>query len=169
MATVAVAYTGPTTITFSTASIATSATFVAGAESTQIDNTTNLFVDALVEGLETVGTTPTANTQIQVYVWGSHTSLATTARDVLDGTDSVETLTSAGIRDSFMKMAAVAVVDATTSDRGYPLGPFSVAALFGGTMPQFWGLFLTHNTGVNLNAIAGNHVWKYTGVKYTSA
>lgn len=170
MATVAIAYTGPTTITFSTASIATSATFVAGAESTQIDNTTNLYVDALVEGLETVGTTPTINTQIQVWVWGSHTSLATTARDVLDGTDSVETLTSAGVRDSFLKLAAVAIVDATTSDRSYPLGPFSVRKALGvDSLPQFWGLFLTHNTGVNLNATAGNHVWKYTGVKYTSA
>ncbi len=168
MATVAIADISPATITISLASIATSSTFVAGAESSQIDNTTNLYVDASVQGLITVGTTPTINTQIQVWVWGSHTSLATTALDVLDGTDSVETLTSAGVRDSFLKLAAVGIVDATTSDRAYAIGAFSLVRVLG-YMPRFWGLFVTHNTGVNLNATAGNHVWKYTGVKYTSA
>lgn len=159
-------YSAATTITCSVASLATSSTFVAGQESSQIDNTSNVFQDAHVQGVVTVGTTPTADTAILVYVWGSDTSLGTTARDVLDGTDSAETLTSAGVRDSFLRLGASIVVDATTSDRAYPFGPFSVADLFGGNMPKFWGLFVTHNTAVNLNSTAGNHAFSYVGIKY---
>lgn len=168
MATVAVAYTGPTSITISPASLASSSTFLAGRESSQIDNTSDLFVDALVQGLVTVGTTPTVGV-VNVYVWGSHTSLGTTALDVLDGTDSAETITNAGVLASMLRLAGSAYVTATTSDVAYPIATFSVAALFGGSMPRYWGIFLAHNTVAALNATGGNHVWNYTGVKYTVA
>lgn len=168
MPTITVSYSSNTTITISPASLGTSSTFVAGRESTEVDNTTNKYVDALVSGKVTVGTTPTASTQIAVYVWGAHTSLATTALDTLDGTDSAETLTNTGILNA-LRLGATVQVPATTSDIGYIILPFSVAALFGGVMPKFWGLFLAHNTGVNLNSTAGNHVFEYVGIKYDVA
>lgn len=168
MATTTISYSSATTITFGVASTATSSTWVAGRESNEVDNTTNKYDDALVQGKVTVGTTPTANTLILLYVWGSDTSAATTAIDVIDGVDSTETLTSAGVRDGFLRLAASINVDATTSDRAYFIGPFSVADLFG-QMPKYWGLFLTHNTGVNLNATAGNHAFTYTGIKFDTA
>jgi hypothetical protein len=168
MATTTISYSSPTTITCSVASTATSSTWVAGRESTEVDNTTNKYDDALVQGKITVGTTPTASTLILVYVWGSDTSAGTTAIDVIDGTDSAETITSAGVRDGFMRLGAQINVDATTSDRAYPFGPFSVADLFG-QMPKYWGLFVTHNTGVNLNSTGGNHAFTYTGIKFDTA
>jgi len=167
MATATINYSGPTAITLGSASLATSASFVAGRECTQVDNTTNKYLDALVEGFITVGTTPTIDTEIRVYLWGSHTSLGTTAKDVLDGTDSAETIISEGVRDGFLVRIATMRVDATTSNRTYNFGPKSVRDVFG-EMPQFWGLFTTHNTGVNLNSTAGNHEYKYTGIKYDS-
>jgi hypothetical protein len=97
------------------ANLATSSTWIAGRESSQVDNTTNKYVDAIVSGQISVGTTPTANTNITVFVWGADTSLATTALDVLDGTDSAETLTNTGIRDN-LRVGAVLNVYATTSD-----------------------------------------------------
>lgn len=168
MATTTISYTAATTITCSVASTASSATWVAGRESNEIDNTTNKYDDVLVQGKITVGTTPTASTLILVYLWGSDTSAATTNLDVIDGVDSTETLTSVGVRDGFLKLAVAINVDATTSDRGYWFGPFSVADLFG-QVPKFWGLFVTHNTGVNLNATAGNHAFTYTGIKFDTA
>jgi hypothetical protein len=146
-------------------SLATSATFVAGRESTEIDNTTNKYVDALVQGKVKVGTTPTANTSISIYVWGADTSLATTAIDTLDGADSAETLTNTGVLFSALKLGAVISVIATTSDVTYNVAPFSVAQLFGGVMPKFWGLFVSHNTGVNLNA-ANDDLFSFNGIKY---
>ena len=168
MATTTINAAAPTTITIGVASLASSSTWVAGRESNEVDNTTNKFVDALVQGKVTVGTSPTANTLILVYVWGSDTSAATTAIDVIDGADSAETITSAGVRDGFLRLAASINVDATTSDRAYPVAPFSVADLFG-QMPRYWGLFVTHNTGVALNATAGNHAFAYTGIKFDTA
>ena len=89
MATIKIAYAASATITMSLASIATSSTFVAGAESAIVDNTSNLYVDAIVGGKITVGTTPTANTQIQISVFTPIDSTPTYP-DVMDGTDSVE-------------------------------------------------------------------------------
>ena len=168
MATTTISYTTATTITCSVASVASSSTWVAGQESNEIDNTSNKYDDVLVQGKITVGTTPTASTLILVYVWGSDTSAATTNLDTIDGVDSTETLTSAGVRDGFLKLAAAINVDATTSNRSYWFGPFSVADLFG-QVPRFWGLFVTHNTGANLNSTAGNHSFTYTGIKFDTA
>jgi len=165
LAAIKVAYAASATITISLASIATSATFVAGAESTIVDNTSNLYVDAIVGGKITCGTTPTINTQILVYVFTPIDSTPTYP-DVMDGTDSVETLSSVGVGQGFLKLASVLNVDSTTSDRAYPFS-FSIAQLFGGVMPSRWGLFVAHNTGVNLNATGGNHVIKYEGITYT--
>ena len=161
----AITYTGPTTITMSPASLASSTTFIAGRESTQIDNTTNLYDDVEIQGFSTTGTSPTADTNIRLYLWGSHTSLGTTALDVLDGTDSAETFSSPQIRDSISVLARLVQVDAT-SNAEYQFKPFSVAQIFG-SVPQYWGLFLAHDTGVALNATAGNHEFKYTGIKYS--
>lgn len=169
MATLTINYSANTAITMDLANLGSSATFVAGRESSQIDNTTNVFVDAIVSGQVSVGTTPTANTQINVYVWGADTSLATTALDVLDGTDSAETLTNVGIRDA-LRLGASINVPANTSDVAYIVLPFSVAALFGGILPKFWGLFVAHNTAVNLrNNAVNTNSFEYVGVKYDVA
>jgi hypothetical protein len=156
----------PHTITISPASTGTSSNFTAGRESDQISNVSNLYDDAMVQGFITVGTTPTANTQINIFVWGSHTAPGTTALDVLDGTDSAETITSVGIMYSMLAIGATLQVDATTSDRKYEIKPFSVAALFGGIMPPHWGIFVSHNTGVNLNSTGSNHELKYVGITW---
>ena len=87
----------------------------------------------------------------------------------MDGTDSAETLTSAGVGQGFLKLLAVLNVDSTTSDRAYEFGPVSVAAAFGGTMPSRWSLFVVHDTGVALNSTAGNHEFNYQGVEYDTA
>lgn len=169
MATSTINYSANTAITIDLANLASSATFVAGRESNEIDNTTNKYVDAVVSGSISVGTTPTANTVIGVYVWGADTSLATTAIDTLDGTDSAETLTNVGVLGA-LRIGVTINVPATTSDVAYPIVPFSVAALFGGVMPKFWGIFVSHNTGVNLrNTAVNTNSLEYVGIKYDLA
>jgi hypothetical protein len=169
MATSTVNYSSNTAITMDLSALGSSATFVAGRESSQVDNTTNKYVDVLVSGSVSVGTTPTANTSILVYVYGADTSLATTAIDVLDGTDSAETLTNVGILNA-LRLGAAINVPAATTDVQYFVLPFSVAALFGGVVPKFWGLFVAHNTAVNLRSNAINtNSFEYVGIKYDIA
>lgn len=155
-----------TALTNAIASLGSSATWVAGYESAVVDNTTNLYLDYTLEGKVTVGTTPTINTEIRIYVVASFDG--TTWPDVFDGTTSAETVTSEGVRDGYAKLAAVLRVDATTSDRAYPFS-FSVASLYGGVCPAKFVLFTTHNTGVNLNATGGNQTCNYRGVYETIA
>lgn len=161
-------YGSNTAITMDLSSLGTSSTFIAGRESNEIDNaTTNKYIDAIVQGKVKVGTTPTANTSINIYVWGADTSIATTAIDVLDGVDSAETLTNTGVLNSALRLGAAITVLVNTSDVTYNIAPFSVAALFGGVMPKFWGLYVSHNTGVNLNAANAN-LFSFNGITYTN-
>jgi hypothetical protein len=156
-------------LTITLASLASSSTFVAGRESDQVDNTSNLYLDALLEGFITVGTSPTIG-QVLVYVWGSNDSLGTTAKDVLDGTDSAETLSSAAVGYGFLKLAKSLNVDSTTSNVSYDFGVESVANILGVTiLPKYWGVFVTHNTVAALNATGGNHEISFSGVKNTIA
>lgn len=162
----ALTYSAAQTLTIAPASLATSSTFIAGVESDQVDNTSNVYLDALVTMLITVGTTPTVNTVIQPYVWGNHVSLATTALDVLDGTSSAESITNAGVLQSFLRPAPPMFITATTSNVAMN-AYFSVCEVLGvPVLPPFWGIYLAHNTGANLHATAGNHVTKWIGVKF---
>ena len=168
MADVNVAYRASTTITIAPQNVASSTTFVAGVESDVYDNTTNKDVDVLIGGVWTAGTTPTANTQVRIYVVAARDDTPTWP-DVFDGTSSAETVTAAGVLNGAAKLAAVLDVDTNTSNRAYECAAFSVAQLFGGALPPKFVLFIAHNTAVNSNTTAGNHVWKATGVRYTVA
>lgn len=162
-------------IGLATTPLASSSTFVGGRSSVEVDNTTNKYIDVLLQGKVTVGTTPTANTVIAGYLWGTDTSIASLTYgqsnaagfDTLVGTDADKTLTNAQILNGLRLGFSISVV-ATTSNVTYPVDAFSVAALFGGVMPRFWGLFVTHNTGVALNSTANNHAFAYTGITYTA-
>lgn len=170
MATVNIAYSSNTTITMDLSALGSSSTFVAGRESTQVDNTSNLYVDAIVSGRFIVGTTPTLPCQLNVYVWGADTSLATTAIDVLDGTDSAETLTNTTVLTNALKLGASCPILVNTSNTTYDIAPFSVAQLFGGIMPKFWGLYVSHNQTAALKTDAGNtNSFRFNGVTYTVA
>lgn len=162
-------YSANTAITFDISSLATSATFVAGRESTQIDNTVNQFIDALVDVKGIVGhasTAPTIGQEIRLYCWGSDVSLATTAIDVLDGVDSAETLGHVSVLNS-LRLAGVAGVTVATAGLSYYIQPFSVAQLFGGIMPKFWGLFLAHNHNGALAASQASK-FQFSGITFTS-
>lgn len=170
MSTQNIAYSANTAITFDISSLATSATFVAGRESGEVDNTTNKYVDAIVtvDGITGhASTAPTVGQEIRLYIWGSDTSLGTTPIDVLDGTDSAETLGHASVLNSLRLVGAPSVTVATAGLLYY-IQPFSVASYFGGVMPKFWGLFLSHNhTGALAAAQSG--LFSYNGITNTIA
>lgn len=162
-------YSADTPITLDISSLGTSSTFVAGRESTEVDNTTTKYVDALVRVKGITGhasTAPAVGQTIAVYVWGSDVSLATTPIDTLDGVDSAETVALATVQ-SGLRLAGVAVVAVATAGLVYYIPQFSIAALFGGVMPKFWGLFLSHNhTGALAAAQSG--LFSFNGITYTS-
>jgi len=156
------AYGTGTAYTITLASLASSSTFVTGREGTAISNTTNLYLDYLIGGQVTVGTTPTINTQIQLRAYGSLNDTPTYP-SVFDGTDSDETITNTGILNG-IPILSILDVNATTSDLAYPVFPLALSNAFCNLIPKNHGLFVTHNTGVNLNSTGSNHFFYYTGI-----
>lgn len=146
------------------ASLATSSTRTAGAESDAIDNSSTLYDDILISGKITTGTSPTANKQIDVWIVPAMDG-ASTWPDVFDGTGSAETITSENVRNGLGKLLKSILVDGT-SDRTYYFSNESVAALFGGVVPQKFVVFVSHDTAVNLNSTGGNHALNVLGVQY---
>lgn len=148
-------------LTITLGSLASSSTRVAGRESTAV-TPADPVIDHLVGGKVTVGTAPTVNKQIDVWVYAELDD-APAYPDTITGADGARTLTSENVRNAALVLARSIQVDAT-SDRLYYIAPFSVAELFGGKLPGHWGLFVTHDTGVALNATGSNHVLKTTPV-----
>ena len=160
MADVKASYPAASDVTITLASLASDTNLLAGRESTAVDNSSNLYLDYLISGKITTGTSPTA-ASIQVWTVGSWDG--TTWPDVFDGTSSAETITSADIKNALCKSVAILPTN-NTSDRTYSFTGVSMKTVFGGVLPSQYVLFVVHNTGVALNGTAGNHELRYQGV-----
>lgn len=155
------AYAASSDLTITLASLASSSDLLTGRESTLVDNSSLVYLDYLLGGYLTTGTSPTNATRIVIGVVGMLND--TEWPDVFDGTDSGETVTSDAIRNAIVRTLADITVS-NTSNRTYPFGPLSVAAAFGGIVPRKFVIFAAHSTGVALNSTAGNHKISVTPV-----
>lgn len=153
-------YGSKTTLTAAVASLASDTNLLAGIESSIIDNSTDGFDDILVSGKITTGISPTTAKQIEVWAvaWDG-----ANWPDVFDGTSSAETITSSDIKNAICKPVAILATN-NTSDRTYHFSGVSLREAFRGDLPSKVVLFVVHNTGVNLNATAGNHELSYVGI-----
>jgi len=124
-------------------------------ESTAVDNTSNLFLDALVRVSASVGTVA-APKEVRVYVYGSEDG--TTYEDPATGSDAALTLEDPPV----MKLARV--IPTPSNSKVYE-ALFSVAQCFGGVMPRKWGLVIENQSGAAL--AASNNSASYSGVYQT--
>lgn len=156
MATIRPVYGTPATISCTLASLASDTNLVTGRQSAVVDNSAGTLIDALLGGKIRVGTSPTTNRVIEVWLFGSYDGTAFSAG--LGGGDSAMSLSNKrGLVALFQVIETFSGSDVT-----YEFGPRSVAACFGGIMPAKWGVGVVHSTGVNLNA--SGHELKYTPV-----
>lgn len=146
---------GTFTITLASLSNSTSA----GRQSTLIDNTTNLYTSAQVNCKITVGTTPTANSLIYVYLIRSNNDSTPIIDDAGGASDAAITITNAPLLGTIL-------VPAATSNTAY-YGVFDTKFL--GSLGPKWGIAVVNNSGVALNSTAGNHVCSYVGIYNTVA
>ena len=128
--------------------------------STAIDNTTNLYLDALVQVQTKTGTGPAVPNLINVYAYATVDG-GTTYSDGATGTDAAITLT---VPPNAVLIGSLNVPTASTS---YKSGPMSVAAAFGGILPAKWGIIIENQSGTTLSATGGDHVVQYHGVYAT--
>lgn len=149
-----------TSFTLTLASLASSLT--GGRESTAVDNTTNLYVDALVYVQCKLQTgTPGSDQAIYIYAYGSE-----------DGTNYGDNATGSNAAITLRTPTNLRLIGTiSTPDAGgltYKSPPMSVAAAFGGIMPRKWGIVVRNYTNVTFSATEGDHAYSYTGIYYQS-
>lgn len=127
--------------------------------STAVDNTTNLFIDALVQVQIKSGAASTVATgYVNIWAYGT-TDGGTTYTEGATGTDAAITLTS----PSNLKL--IGVVNVVANATTYKSSPFSVAQAFGGILPQKWGIVIENQSGGSLDSTEGNFIKEYQGIQ----
>lgn len=125
--------------------------------STAVDNTTNLFLDALVQlKIKTAAAATSATGQVIIYAYGTADG-GTDYGDGVSGTDGAVTLTSPP------NLRVLGIINAVANSTTYVSNPFSVASVFGGKLPDHWGIVVENETGATLDATVGS-AW-YQGIQ----
>jgi hypothetical protein len=127
-------------------------------QSTEVDNGTNLFLDALVMLKIKTGASGTATTgYVNVYAFAT-VDQGTTRTENAGASDAAITLTAPP--NAILVGRINCVANATT----YIGGPMSVAAAFGGVLPERWGIIVENKTGGALDSTESNHAKLWQGV-----
>jgi hypothetical protein len=158
MASIKQAFGGIQPISITLASLASAAS--AGRESVAIDNSANLYLDALVQVKVTlIAGTIGGDQAVYVYVAGS--SDGTIWPDAVTGLDAIITINNP------TQLRLGTVIYTPTQSLAYISSPFSVASLFGGVMPMKWSIVVRNFSGIALSGTEGNMTKQYNGVYQT--
>lgn len=154
-----IAFGGNTAITITYTTLAN----LSSHQSAAVDNTANLYLDALVTVSFTTGAVASPTT-VYVYVAGS-----------IDGTtwpgegsghnDGVTGLDAAITLESPTNLRLLGVINTPTASMSYVSSPMSVAQAFGGVMPLKWSIIINNQSGAAFTAGTAS----YTGVYTTNA
>lgn len=125
--------------------------------SVAVDNTSNLFLDALVQlKIKTASSGTTATGTINIYAYGTADG-GSDYSDGVTGTDAAQTLTVPP------NLRIIGVINAVAVSSTYVGGPFSVAAAFGGILPDHWGIVVENKSGGAFDASIAS-AW-YQGIQ----
>ena len=129
----------------------------AGRSSVAVDNTSNEYLDALVSVKVKTSASALGNDKaVYVYAYGTSDG-GSDYTDGAPGTDTGFTATNPP------NVKLIGVINAVASSTTYIGGPWSVAAAFGGVLPDHWGIFVVNFTGQTLDATVGS-AW-YQGIQ----
>jgi len=119
-----------------------------------IDNTSNLFLDAFVQlKIKTASSAVAATGSINVYAYGTADG-GSDYSDAVTGTNASQTLTSPP------NLRLIGVINANVVSTTYVGGPFSVAAAFGGVLPDHWGIVVENKTGAAFDGTVASAWWQ---------
>jgi hypothetical protein len=119
--------------------------------SAAVDNTANIFLDALVSvKVKSAASSTAATGTVNVYAYGT-TDGGTTygGGEASMGTDAGVTLTSPP------NLVLIGVINVVANSTTYNRTAMSVAAAFGGVLPDHWGIVIENKSGATLDASVG--------------
>lgn len=115
-------------------------------QSTEVDNSSNVFIDALVVLKITAGASGTSSTgYVNLYAYATVDN-GTTRTEGAGASDAAITLVSP------TNLILVATVNVVANNVVYVGGPWSVARAFGGSLPEKWGMVVENKSGGTLAA-----------------
>jgi hypothetical protein len=164
-ATSKLAYSASTPITCTLNPAATGIGTNSARNSTVVDNTVNLFLDALVGvSVKTAAGSLATSPYVNVYAYA-----------IVDGTNYTDQdrMASAGLDGAFtlggspLNVKLIGTVNLKTAATATYGGLFSVASAFGGSLPPKWGIVIENQSGLALDNSAPGAV-SYYGVSLTS-
>lgn len=134
------------------------------------DNSSNLYMDATVNGTLQVGTV-TADGTLDFYIDYSLDGTEFNAGcSAGDGDITWGTTGSTTVNGEFnLTFAGSYNVDATDDDSDFPFAIPSIAALCNGVMPKKFCIVVENNTGAALHATGTNNHIDVNGITFTSA
>ena len=142
-----------TSITITLASLANNGI----ASCTALDNSSNLYDDALVQlKIKTGAASTGSGVPINVYAYASADGGTTYP-------DGAGTNTSSGVTTTQLRLLGQIIVSANATT--YISDPMSVAAAFGGVLPEHWGIVIENKSGGSLDSTEGNHDKFFMGVQ----
>jgi hypothetical protein len=147
-----------TAFTKTNANLANSAT--AGWVSNAIDNSSNLYEDALVNViLAAVNTAPAGTKTLYLFAYALLDTAGSNYSSSGDGTPSGSegTLTFPNVTTLPVVMPLLGTIPYPVQNKAINGGPFSVAKCFGGVLPPKWGVAMVNDTGMTLSVTNINY------------
>lgn len=144
------AFGAATAFTKTHANLATSAT--AGWMSNGIDNSTNLYVDALVSlELAAVNTAPAGAQAVYLFAYSmtDGSNYSGTGAAAISGAEG--TVTFPDVTAAQQNLPILGVVPYSTQNVAIISPAFSVARCFGGVLPQKWGVAMVNQSGMTVS------------------
>lgn len=126
--------------------------------SAAVDNSSNLFLDALVSvTVKSSSSSTSATGYVAVYAYGT-TDGGTTygGGESSMGTNAAVTLTSPP------NIVLLGIINVVANSTTYSRTAMSIAQAFGGVMPDHWGIVVENKSGATLDASVGSA--NYQGV-----
>lgn len=158
MADLKLAYGSRTQITCTLDSLTSSTT--AGRQSAAVDNTTNKYLDAIVDIKIVYPNSAPANAQVvYVFAFGGDGTNYDGYAGASDAAYTFDAITTVG--QNLPSLGAITMIQNKTQIR-----KFSVASAFGGVLPPYWGLVFLNYSGQTLSSGCTVH---YTGIYSTVA
>lgn len=117
--------------------------------SAAIDNTSNLYIEVLVQvEVKTNASGTSATGVVNIYAYGTANG-GTDYGDRVTGTNASQTLTSPP------NLRPIGVINCVANATTYVSDPFPVSVRYGGFMPDHWGIVVENKTGAALDPSVG--------------
>ena len=131
-------------------------------ESNSVDNTSDLFLDVLVQvRVKFANTAPASEKKVYVYAYGTADFALPLWPDTVTGSDATITLNSP------TQLKLLGVIEAVQNANG-TMEPAPLAQVFGGLVPSHWGIVILNKSGIALTNTESDHVKEYQGFKAQS-